>query len=320
MVMENPSMHSNLDCFLHCTTPVVSSQSLPKSEIRSLNKLWHPWERENVEFFRLTDLWKCYDEWSAYGAGVPILADSGETLVQYYVPSLSAIQIFTSSPSPPLFREYTDSADGEMRDSCSESCSDESELWRWDGCSSEEGSGSGSGGFEQESMWQLNDRLGYLYCQYIERSTPYARVPLMDKITELARRYPGLMSLRSVDLSPASWMAVAWYPIYHIPMGRTIKDLSACFLTYHTLSSSFQDMDHDDDDMEWIKTRKEGEGIPLPSFGLATYKMQGTLWVSGRAGADYDRVVSLSSVADSWLKQLKVQHHDFNFFNGIRRG
>lgn len=79
-------------------------------------------------------------------------------------------------------------------------------------------------------------------------------------------------------------------------------------------------MDHDDDDMEWIKKRKEGEGIPLPSFGLATYKMQGTLWVSGRAGADYDRVVSLSSVADSWLKQLKVQHHDFNFFNGIRRG
>jgi len=30
------------------------------------------------------------------------------------------------------------------------------------------------------------------------------------------------------------------YPIYHIPMGRTIKDLSTCFLTYHTLSSSFQ--------------------------------------------------------------------------------
>ena len=60
------------------------------------------------------------------------------------------------------------------------------------------------------------------------------------QINELARRYPGLMSLRSVDLSPASWMAVAWYPIYHIPMGRTIKDLSTCFLTYHTLSSSFQ--------------------------------------------------------------------------------
>lgn len=30
------------------------------------------------------------------------------------------------------------------------------------------------------------------------------------------------------------------YPIYHIPMGRNIRDLSTCFLTFHTLSSSFQ--------------------------------------------------------------------------------
>lgn len=30
------------------------------------------------------------------------------------------------------------------------------------------------------------------------------------QISGLAQRYPGLMSLRSVDLSPASWMAVAW--------------------------------------------------------------------------------------------------------------
>lgn len=318
---ERGSMHSNLDCFLHCTTPMAPSQYLPKSEMRNLNRLWHPWERENVEYFRLSDLWKCYDEWSAYGAGVPIILQTGETLVQYYVPYLSALQIFTSTPSPPLFREDSDSGDGETRDSYSESCSDESELWRWDGCSSEEG------GFEQDninnnSLWQLNHRLGFLYCQYLERSTPYARVPLMDKISELARRYPGLMSLKSVDLSPASWMAVAWYPIYHIPMGKTIKDLSTCFLTYHTLSSSFQDMDHDDnmEAPEWIKKRKEGEDIPLPAFGLATYKMQGSVWVSGRDGRDQDRVVSLCSVADSWLKQLRVQHHDFNYFTGIRRG
>lgn len=142
----------------------------------------------------------------------------------------------------------------------------------------------------------------------------------MDKINGLARRYPGLMSLRSVDLSPASWMAVAWYPIYHIPMGRTIKDLSTCFLTYHTLSSSFQDMDPDDDIENAERKRKEGEGISLPPFGLATYKMQGNVWVSGNCGRDQERLVSLLSVADSWLKQLRVQHHDFNYFMGIRRG
>ena len=68
-----------------------------QSEITSLNRLWHPWERESVEYFTLGDLWNCYDEWSAYGAGVPITLTSGETLVQYYVPYLSAIQIFTSN-------------------------------------------------------------------------------------------------------------------------------------------------------------------------------------------------------------------------------
>ena len=106
------------------------------------------------------------------------------------------------------------------------------------------------------------------------------------------------------------------YPIYHIPMGRTIKDLSTCFLTYHTLSSSFQgkkfhpstqlvhlilfhflliiftgklipfwlaDTDLEDDMVSFVKKRKEGEGIPLPPFGLSTYKMQGSLWVSDRS-------------------------------------
>ncbi|KAL1325146.1 hypothetical protein HN51_035242 [Arachis hypogaea] len=306
------SEKSNLDFFLRCTTPVVQSQLLPNTEIRKLNRLWHPWEREAVEYFTLADLWNSFDEWSAYGAGVPITLPNGETLAQYYVPYLSAIQIFTSN----TFREEAESGDCETRDSYSDSYSEESEsdkLWRWDGTSSEEG------GFEHDnSLSNLNDRLGHLYVQYFERSAPYGRVPLMDKITGLAERYPGLMSLRSVDLSPASWMAVAWYPIYHIPMGRTIKDLSTCFLTYHTLSSSFQDMDLDDDPEGAHSKRKQGEGITLPPFGLATYKMQGNLWVSGHYGRDQEKLVSLFSVADSWLKQLRVQHHDFNYFTGIR--
>lgn len=70
-----------------------------QSEIRNLNRLWHPWERENVEFFALSDLWNCYDEWSVYGAGVPVSLDNGDKLVQYFVPYLSAIQIFTSHSS-----------------------------------------------------------------------------------------------------------------------------------------------------------------------------------------------------------------------------
>ncbi|KAM5558019.1 hypothetical protein ABKV19_019988 [Rosa sericea] len=69
MILDKGSMQSNLECFLHGTTPVLQPQFLPKSEIRNLNRLWHPWEREKVEYFTLSDLWNCFDEWSAYGAG-----------------------------------------------------------------------------------------------------------------------------------------------------------------------------------------------------------------------------------------------------------
>lgn len=79
-------------------------------------------------------------------------------------------------------------------------------------------------------------------------------------------------------------------------------------------------MDLEDDMENSSRKRKEGEKIPLPPFGLATYKMQGDVWVSDRSGRDQERLVSLFSVADSWLKQLGVQHHDFNYFMRIRRG
>ena len=86
-----------LQCFI--MMQYFTSDFFLQTEIRSLNKIWHHSERENVEYFRLSDLWDCYDEWSAYGAGVPIRLTNGESLVQYYVPYLSAIQIFTSRSS-----------------------------------------------------------------------------------------------------------------------------------------------------------------------------------------------------------------------------
>lgn len=80
------------------------------------------------------------------------------------------------------------------------------------------------------------------------------------------------------------------------------------------------DMDLDDDMENGKRKRKEGESIPLAPFGLGTYKMQGDVWLSDRSGKDQERLSTLFSVADSWLKQLGVQHHDFNYFMGSRRG
>lgn len=53
--------------------------------------------------------------------------------------------------------------------------------------------------------------------------------------------------------------------------------------------------------------------ICLCPFGLATYKLQGDLWLKPET-SDYGMITDLYNAADSWLKQLNVHHHDFNFF------
>lgn len=82
--------------------------------------------------------------------------------------------------------------------------------------------------------------------QYFERATPYSREPLADKVRfgyafilrnvlfhgvvsiarlklisvnwmlqigDLAKDFPQLKTLRSIDLLPISWLSVAWYAI-----------------------------------------------------------------------------------------------------------
>lgn len=68
----------------------------------------------------------------------------------------------------------------------------------------------------------------------------------------------------------------------------------------------------DKEETEFCEETVMNKRIPLPPFGLASYKLQGDLW--GKTEFDQDRLVYLQSAADSWLKQLDVDHHDYNFF------
>jgi hypothetical protein len=45
-------------------------------------------------YFCLGDLWEAFNEWSFYGAGVPLIISGSESVIQYYVPYLSAIQLY----------------------------------------------------------------------------------------------------------------------------------------------------------------------------------------------------------------------------------
>ncbi|KAL9437763.1 hypothetical protein AB3S75_023603 [Citrus x aurantiifolia] len=320
--------NSNLENFIHCVTPNLPSRSHPpQSCIHELKSQCQPTDKEIVEYFTLGDLWNCYCEWSAYGAGTPVVLSNGEEITQYYVPYLSAIQIYTNKS---LVASRNPREDSDVVELESDSWSDDSgsdKLSRslsnnssrtWDGISEDSS-------VEQDGSWLMTNKLGHLYFQYFEMASPYWRVPLTDKITELARNHPGLTTLKSVDLSPASWMAVAWYPIYHIPSRKNEKDLSTCFLTYHTLSSIFQESvkEYDDTDnscysevaerTEGKPKRKSSSKIALTPFGLATYKMLGDLWLNPDT-SDQERILDLFNAADSWLKQLGVHHHDFKFF------
>ena len=49
----------------------------------------------------LGDLWESFKEWSAYGAGVPLLLNGNDFVIQYYVPYVSAIQLYVDPSKPP---------------------------------------------------------------------------------------------------------------------------------------------------------------------------------------------------------------------------
>ncbi|XP_059647242.1 uncharacterized protein LOC132293687 [Cornus florida] len=315
-------MGSNLQSFLHSATPNVPSKRIPQ-RCNLVGK-------DTIEYFTLGDLWDCYKEWSAFGVGTPVVLNNGEDVVQYYAPYLSAIQIYTNKSSPTLRNTGEDS---DLAECESESWSDDSESDKLSGTLSNHSckiwdTTSPDSNFDQDGSSPLRDRLGSLYLQYYEMRSPYWRIPLTEKITDLAQNCLGLLTLKSIDLSPASWMAIAWYPIYHIPTKGNVKELSTCFLTYHTLSSSFQDAaleNYEDigkdipcsgvvEEILGCKSKgKESDGVSLPPFGLATYKMQGDLWMKPDT-SDHERLMYLHSAADSWLKQLSVQHHDFSYF------
>lgn len=81
----------------------------------------------------------------------------------------------------------------------------------------------------------------------------------------------------------------------------------------------FSDLDLEDEMCSTKRKQKNVKGISLAPFGAVTYKMQEHVWVSSKSSRDHEKLISLESVADSWLKQLRVQHHDdFIFFTRIR--
>ncbi|KAJ4960066.1 hypothetical protein NE237_019976 [Protea cynaroides] len=321
---------TNLDRFLESTTPSVPAQYLSKTRMRDFKTC----DVEFQPYFTLGDLWESFKEWSAYGAGVPLILNGSDCVVQYYVPYLSGIQIYGDSRLSAKSRRPGEDTDGDYyRDSGSDGSSDcevergmksSRELCNHHHLTSEvplhmdrlslgDKHGSVQEGFSSDDGEAGNSR-GWLLFEFLEQDPPYSREPLADKISDLACRFPGLKTLRSYDLLPASWVSVAWYPIYRIPTGPTLRDLDACFLTFHSLSTPIRGSGSGQAPVMTYPNGMDGfPKISLPVFGLASYKFKGSMWTPN-GGCERQVANSLLQAADSWLRLLQVNHPDFQFF------
>ncbi|RLN19336.1 uncharacterized protein C2845_PM02G42280 [Panicum miliaceum] len=303
----------NLERFLTSTTPSVPAQYLPKTRLR-LRRSGDA--MDSRPYFCLGDLWESFREWSAYGAGVPLVLNGRDSVIQYYVPYLSAIQLY-ADPSRPASRNRRlgDESDGESMDTSSES-SIENDVDRLRVSAVEATHRLENGGLQSDDG-EPDASSSFPMFEYLEKDPPYGREPLTDKVSTLADRFPALKTFKSCDLLPSSWMSVAWYPIYRIPTGPTLKDLDACFLTFHCLATPCKDCDPSMPacpGFGGINRCANATGkLSLPIFGLAPYKFRASIWASDGT-QERERVTLLMQEADSWLRRIRVDHPDYRFF------
>ncbi|KAH7864134.1 hypothetical protein Vadar_026160 [Vaccinium darrowii] len=314
---------TNLDRLVESVTPFVTARHSPEANGKGRKTR----ESDMQPYYCLGDLWESFREWSVYGAGVPLLLNGKDSIIQYYVPFLSGIQLYVD-PQSRIGRPGEESDVESSRETGSAGSSDcEAERRaksvvdgsnlinlnseRMNGLSLRDKSVMSSSSDEAE----MSSSSGAPLFEFLECEPPYNRKPLTDKVPDLP---PPCPDLRSCDLLPSSWISVAWYPIYRIPMGSTLRDLDASFLTFHSLSTRSRS------NGRWRFHGGSGKKvhgcgidaspkISLPAFGLASYKLKGSI-LTPSGPHECEQENSLLQAADNWLRSLQVTLPDYQFF------
>ncbi|KAL5560950.1 hypothetical protein UlMin_030697 [Ulmus minor] len=318
---------TNLDRIMESVAPSVPAQFFSETRIKECRTR----EADTLPFFCLEDLWESFREWSVYGVGVPLLLNGSDSVKQYYVPSLSGIQLYID---PDRLRRPNEDSDPESSRETSSVGSSDCEAER-------RAKGVVDGECSQHNLMNLNsqklNRLtlgdkqpisssgdetegynssGCLVFEYYENEQPHHRKPLYDTVLNLASQFPELKIYKSCDLLPTSWVCVAWYPIYRIPLGPTLQSLDASFLTFHSLSthsrSENQPQLHAAGGRKVYGTDTFSK-MSLPVFGLATYKLRGSI-LTPNSAHERQQANAMLQAADNWLQQLQVNLPDFRFF------
>ncbi|CAI9767840.1 unnamed protein product [Fraxinus pennsylvanica] len=323
---------TNLDRLMESVTPFIPALCESEANARG----WRMRKAVSHPFFCLDDLWESLKEWSVYGAGVPLVLNEKDRITQYYVPYLSGIQLYIDSKKPhSQLRRPGEESDAESSMETSSASSSDCEADRRSK-SIVDGSRNLQNLMNSNSQRlnklvlrdksvissssdeaEIPNSSGLLLFEYLEQEQPHNRRPLTDKISVLASQFPELKKYRSCDLLPASWVCVAWYPIYRIPIGPTLHDLDASFLTFHSLSTHSRN--NISPQFHAANTRQvrgivdPSSQISLPVFGLASYKLTGSI-LSPCAAHEREQENSLLQAADNWLRTLQVILPDYQFF------
>ncbi|KAJ8444954.1 hypothetical protein Cgig2_029148 [Carnegiea gigantea] len=278
------SNSTNLDRFLEYTTPLVPAQHFSKTSMKG----WRTQGDEFRSYFVLGDLWESFKEWSAYGAGVPLLLNGSDSVVQYYVPYLSGIQLYIDPSKPSLrMRRPGEESDESSRETSSDGSSDceierVSSLGMWSqqelavstlqemkGLSLQSKPSNGSSSSEGES----SSFPGVLVFEYLEHDAPYSREPLADKA-----------SFSALNFLPLPFCAQNEWQCHYGSCAREVPNGFDMALE-----------------------------LSLPIFGMACYKFKISVW--DQNGVDEcQRANSLLQAADEWLRLLNVNHPDYKFF------
>ncbi|KAE9589476.1 hypothetical protein Lalb_Chr21g0309401 [Lupinus albus] len=285
---------TNFDRILDSFTPFVPAQFSNEHGMKGHRTLHH----SNADSsFSLEDLWELFTESGAYGVEVPLIVNGSDPIQQYYVPYLSAIQLYEEEKR--------------IDESSKEAASIDIYSQKLSRLNLREGTTMSSSTYETE----VCNSPGQLVYEYFEGALPHLRPPLHIKVSALASEFPNLKKYRSSDLSPSSWFSVAWYPIYRIPVGATLKSLDASFLTFHLLSTNSRSRNQ----LHRASSGRKVQGVhrslnrSLPIFGLASCKYKGSV-LSPDGASEWEQVNALLQAAADWLQSLQAKHPDYEYF------
>ncbi|KAJ6889695.1 hypothetical protein NC651_023444 [Populus alba x Populus x berolinensis] len=322
------SNSTNLDRFLEYTTPIVPAQFLPKTSVRE----WRTCEVQHHQnfYFVLGDLWESFKEWSAYGAGVPLLLNGSETVVQYYVPYLSGIQLYLDPSQPSLRLSFLSVVPDRYIYCLLERLLSETVMFNHDE-KFLSGPDSNAASFGSPSMERMIKRPGEESDTESSRDTcsdgssdcgaervasngvwqPWNQLNVTDANIKSLNR----LSLRNkpfrgsssdeCEISNPPGRLIFEYMEYASPFTRQpLADQAGQSSERVQLhGSTVRELHRSDMSLK----------LPLPTFGLASYKFKVSFW-NPNGVYECQKASSLLRAADNWLRLLQVNHPDYRFF------